>query len=145
MILLLHFVNLKCIFQRFYDKLQNDIMVHLVVHLVREINIYGPLYLRQMYTFKRFLYILKVYVRNRRLPEASIVEGYSVEETIEFCTEYFAYVDPVEIPRSCHEGRLEGQGTLGHKMISPSAEMRDRAHLFVLQHMTEVILTYKNT
>ncbi|KAL8155016.1 hypothetical protein AgCh_000404 [Apium graveolens] len=43
-----------------------------------------------------------------------------------------------EIQRSRHEGRLEGQGTLGHKMICPSGEMLDRAHRFVLQHMTEV-------
>ncbi|KAK1351239.1 hypothetical protein POM88_054514 [Heracleum sosnowskyi] len=88
--------------------------------------------------FEIFLCILKAYVRNRRLPEASIVEGYSIEETIEFCTDYLAYVDPVGIPRSRHEGRLEGQGTLGHKMISPSTEICERAHLFVLQHMTEV-------
>ncbi|KAL8133287.1 hypothetical protein AgCh_008664 [Apium graveolens] len=91
-----------------------------------------------MYHFERFLCILKAYVRNRHLPEGSIVEGYSVEETIEFCTDYLASTDPVRIPRSRHEGRLEGQGTLGHKMICLSGEMLDRAHLFVLQHMTEV-------
>ena len=61
-----------------------------------------------------------------------------VEETIEFCTEYLASVDPIGIPKSRHEGRLEGQGTLGNKMINPSAELCERAHLFVLQHMTEV-------
>ncbi|KAL8155839.1 hypothetical protein AgCh_001037 [Apium graveolens] len=115
-----------------------DIMVHLVTHLVREIKICGPLYVRQMYPFERFLCILKAYVRNRRHPEASIVEGYSVEETIEFCTDYLASTDPVGISRSRHEGRLDGQGTVGHKMITPGAEMLDRAHLFVLQHMTEV-------
>ncbi|KAL8117919.1 hypothetical protein AgCh_015706 [Apium graveolens] len=78
------------------------------------------------------------YVRNRRHPKASIVEGYSVEETIEFCTDYLASTDPVGIPRSRHEGRLDGQGTVGHKMITLGAEMLDRSHLFVLQHMTEV-------
>ncbi|KAL8156659.1 hypothetical protein AgCh_001665 [Apium graveolens] len=49
-----------------------------------------------------------------------------------------ASTDPVGIPRSHHKGRLDGQGTVGHKMITPGAEMLDRAHLFVLQHMTEV-------
>ncbi|KAK1396703.1 hypothetical protein POM88_006566 [Heracleum sosnowskyi] len=101
------------------DKLQADIIVTLC-------------------EFEIFLCILKAYMRNRRLPEASIVEGYSVEETIEFCTEYLTSANPVGIPRSRHEGRLEGQGTLGRKMISPTVEMLDRAHLFVLQHMTEV-------
>ncbi|KAK1380991.1 hypothetical protein POM88_027735 [Heracleum sosnowskyi] len=88
--------------------------------------------------FEIFLCTLKAYVRNRYRPEGSIIEGYSIEETIEFCTEYLATVDPIGIPKSRHEGRLEGHGTLGSKMISPSAELCDRAHLFVLQHMTEV-------
>ncbi|KAK1372225.1 hypothetical protein POM88_028418 [Heracleum sosnowskyi] len=51
---------------------------------------------------------------------------------------YLAVVDPIGIPKSRHEGRLEGHGTLGSKMISPTAELCDKAHLFVLQHMTEV-------
>ncbi|KAK1378308.1 hypothetical protein POM88_025052 [Heracleum sosnowskyi] len=45
---------------------------------------------------------------------------------------------PVGIPRSRHERRLDGQGTLGHRMISPTVGILDRAHLFVLQHMTDV-------
>ncbi|XP_074322821.1 uncharacterized protein LOC141659793 [Apium graveolens] len=127
-----------CEFEMYFLHSFFDIMVHLVTHLVREIKICGPLYVHQMYPFKRFLCILKAYVRNRRHPKASIVEGYSVEETIEFCTDYLASTDPVGIPRSRHEGRLDGQGTVGHKMITLGAEMLDRSHLFVLQHMTEV-------
>ncbi|XP_074360453.1 uncharacterized protein LOC141700644 [Apium graveolens] len=127
-----------CEFKMYFTQSLFDIMVHLVTHLVREIKICGPLYIRQMYPFKRFLCILKAYVRNRRLPEASIVEGYSIEETIEFCIGYLASAKPVGIPRSRHEGRLEGQGTLGHKMITPSIVILDKAYLFVLQHMTKV-------
>ncbi|XP_074324358.1 uncharacterized protein LOC141661273 [Apium graveolens] len=127
-----------CEFEMYFLHSFFDIMVHLVMHLVREIKICGPLYLRQMYPFDIFLCILKAYVRNQYLPEASIVEGYSVEETTKFCTDYLASTDSVGIPRSRREGRLQGKGTLGHKMISPGAEMLDRAHLFVLQHMIEV-------
>ncbi|KAK1396701.1 hypothetical protein POM88_006564 [Heracleum sosnowskyi] len=78
------------------------------------------------------------YVKSRYRPEGSIVEAYSVEEAIEFCTEYLEGVDSIGIPRSRHEGRLEGYGTLGMKMISPGADLLDTTHLFVLQHMTEV-------
>ncbi|XP_074352503.1 uncharacterized protein LOC141691636 [Apium graveolens] len=127
-----------CEFEIYFTQSLFDIMVHLVVHLVREIKICGPLYVRKMYPFERFLCILKAYVRNRSLPEAIIVKGYSVEETIEFCMEYLASANPVGNPRSRHEGRLDGQGTLGYKMITPSIEILDKAHLFVLQHMTEV-------
>lgn len=104
-----------CEFEMYFTVALFDIMVHLVIHLVRDIKLCSPLYLRQMYHFERFLGILKAYVRNRYRPEGSIIEGYSIEETIEFCTEYLAVVDPIGIPKSRHEGRLEGQGTLGKK------------------------------
>lgn len=42
-----------------------DIMVHLIVHLVIEIKICGPVFLRHMYPFERYMGILKSYVRNR--------------------------------------------------------------------------------
>ncbi|CAM8928793.1 unnamed protein product [Rhodiola kirilowii] len=65
-----------------------DIMVHLTVHLVREIKILGPVHMRWMYPFERYMKIIKGYVRNRNRPEGSIVEGYIVEEAIEFCSNY---------------------------------------------------------
>ena len=42
-----------------------DIMVHLIVHIVCKIKMCGPVFLRSMYPFKRFMGILKHYVRNR--------------------------------------------------------------------------------
>src|SRR5271157_652096 len=92
-----------------------DIMVHLIVHLVQEIKMCGPVFLRYMYPFERFMGILKKYVRNRHRPEGSIVEGYVAEEVIEFCTEYMTGVEPIGIPRPKHEGRLRGVGTIGFK------------------------------
>ena len=86
-----------------------DIMVHLIVHIVRAIKI------RSMYPFERFMGILKSYVRNRSRPEGNIVEGYATEEVIEFCLDYVAQVEPIGVPRSRHEGRLEGIGTIGRK------------------------------
>ncbi|XP_031090965.1 uncharacterized protein LOC115995958 [Ipomoea triloba] len=41
-----------------------DIIVHLLVHLVREIRECGPAYLRWMYPFERYMKVLKGYVRN---------------------------------------------------------------------------------
>ena len=51
-----------------------DIMVHLVVHLVREIKLCDPVYLRWMYPIERYMKILKGYVKNPQRPEASLVE-----------------------------------------------------------------------
>ncbi|XP_071697481.1 uncharacterized protein [Rutidosis leptorrhynchoides] len=92
-----------------------DVMVHLVSHIVGEIKACGPVFLRYMYPFERYMGILKGYVRNLNRPEGSIVEGYASEEVIEFCTNYMDGFKSVEIPQSRHEGRLSGQGTLGRK------------------------------
>ena len=62
------------------------IMIHLKVHLVREVRLCGPVYLRWMYPFERFTKVLKSYMRNCNRPEGCIVECYIAEEAIEFCT-----------------------------------------------------------
>jgi len=64
-----------------------DIMVHLIVHLVREIKCCGPVYLWWMYPIERYMKILKGYTKNLHHPEAFIVERYIAEEAIEFCSE----------------------------------------------------------
>ncbi|KAJ9535140.1 hypothetical protein OSB04_un001782 [Centaurea solstitialis] len=81
---------------------------------------------------------LEGYVRNRSRPEGSIVEGYASEEVIDFCTNYLADVKNIGIPRSRHEGRLEGVGTIGMKFITSSYDELQKAHFFVLQNMTAV-------
>ena len=50
-----------------------DIMVHLIVHLVREIKLCGPIHLRWMYPIERSMKFLKGYVKNAYRPKASIV------------------------------------------------------------------------
>ena len=59
-----------------------DIMVHLVVHLVREVRLCGPVYLRWMYLVDGYMKILKVYVKNHYCPEASMIERYIAEEVL---------------------------------------------------------------
>lgn len=116
-----------------------DVMVHLVSHIVGEIKACGPVFLRYMYPFERYMGILKGYVRNRNRPEGSIIEGYCCEEVIDFCTDYLAGVQHVGIPRSRHEGRLGGKGTTGLNMCVPDDRSDlQNAHFFVLQHMISI-------
>ena len=65
-----------------------DISVHLLVHLVDQIRALGPIYLHQMFPFKRLMEVFRRYVRNRFRPEEGMVKGWSMEEAIEFCTYY---------------------------------------------------------
>ena len=55
-------------------------MIHVIVHLVREIKCRGPVYLRWMYPVERYMKILKEYTKNLHHPEESIVERYIAEE-----------------------------------------------------------------
>ena len=63
-----------------------DVMTHLLVHLVEELDICGPVHVRWMYPMERYLKTLKGYVRNRARPEASMAEGYAIDEALGFCT-----------------------------------------------------------
>jgi len=71
------------------------IMVHLIVHLVREIIICGHVFIRCMYLVDRCMKILKGYVKNLYCPKAFIVERCIVEEEIEFCTTYMSGVEAI--------------------------------------------------
>ncbi|XP_076905656.1 uncharacterized protein LOC143561454 [Bidens hawaiensis] len=112
-----------------------DIMVHLIAHIVQEIKACGPVYLRYMYPFERYMGVLKGHVRNRNRPEGSIIEGYTSEEVIEFCKGYMEGVDSVGVPKTRHSGRLEGHAVVGLKAIIPNREDVQTTHLVVLKHM----------
>nr|KYP59483.1 hypothetical protein KK1_014919 [Cajanus cajan] len=80
-----------------------DIMVHLIIQLVREVRLCGPVFLRWMYLIKRYMKILKGYLKSQHRPEASIIERYIAEEAIEFCSEYMSQVESIGIPKTRHE------------------------------------------
>ncbi|KAK1410808.1 hypothetical protein QVD17_37348 [Tagetes erecta] len=114
-----------------------DIMVHLVSHIVQEIKACGPVFLRYMYPFERYMSVLKGYVRNRNRPEGSIIKGYTSEEVTQFCEDYMEDVSNiVGVPKSRHSGRLGGQPVIGIKVVNKDHEDVLAAHLVVLKHMT---------
>jgi hypothetical protein len=118
-----------------------DIMTHLLVHLVKEVTILGPVFLHNMWPFERFMSVLKKYVHNRSRPEGSIAKGYVTEEVIEFCVDFVDSIDSIGVPVSQHEGRLLGKGTIGRKAcLSNDADLFNKAHLAVLQQLTLVTL-----
>jgi hypothetical protein len=90
-----------------------NFMTHLLVHLVKEINILGSMFLHNMFPFERFMGVLKKYVHQRARPEGSIAKGYGTEEVIEFYVDFIPDLDPIGVPESQHKGRLSGKETLG--------------------------------
>ncbi|XP_074296971.1 uncharacterized protein LOC141627640 [Silene latifolia] len=131
-------ITTMCELEMFFPPSFFDIMQHLVVHLVREIKICGPVFLRNMYPFERYMKPLAAYVRNQNRPEGCMIQGYIAEEALQFVNEYMSNVEPIGLPTSRHEGRLQGQGTLGKKVVTANPETLDQAHLYILQHMVDV-------
>jgi hypothetical protein len=114
-------------------------MTHLLVHLVKEINILDPVFLHNMFPFERFMGVLKKYIHQRSRPEGSITKGYGTEEVIEFCVEFIPELDPIGVPKSRHEGRLSGKGTIGKKTyIGMGDDYFNKAHYTVLQNSSVV-------
>jgi hypothetical protein len=110
-----------------------NIMTHLLVHLVKEIDILGPVFLHNMFPFERFMAVLKKYVRNRAHSEGSIASGYGTEEVIEFCVYFTDDLKPIGIPESRYEGRLRGKGILGKKAYACIDDSLKKAYYAVLQ------------
>ncbi|XP_074336395.1 uncharacterized protein LOC141673544 [Apium graveolens] len=65
-----------------------DVMIHLMVHLVRELRLCGSVFYRWMYAFERFNKVLRGYVRNLYHPEGCMAESYLGEESVELCQEF---------------------------------------------------------
>ncbi|CAM8913860.1 unnamed protein product [Rhodiola kirilowii] len=127
-----------CQLEMFFPPSFFDIMVHLTVHFVREVRILGPVYMRWMYPFERYMKILKSYVRNRHRPERCIMEGYITEEAVEFCTNFLGNATAIGIPRPRHFDQFQGKGTSGSKQIVKSVDELSKAHFYVLQQIPEI-------
>ena len=87
-----------CLLEKYFPPSFFDIILHLTIHLVREVRLCGLVYFRWMYQFEMFMKVLKGYVRNHNRLEGCIVECYIAKEAIEFYVVYLANTNAVEIP-----------------------------------------------
>jgi hypothetical protein len=59
-----------------------------MMHMVDQIQELGSVYLHQMWTYDRFMSTLNRYIYNRAYPEGSMIEEYTIEESINCRTKY---------------------------------------------------------
>jgi len=94
-------------------------MIHLVVHLVAQIEALGPMYLQELWMYERFMSILNGYVSNHAHPKGSMIEAYTIEEAIEsegpFCNKCLKDQIAIGLLPPRHEGRLYGKKRMGWK------------------------------
>ncbi|XP_026451341.1 uncharacterized protein LOC113351602 [Papaver somniferum] len=65
-----------CMLETYFPPSFFDVMVHLTIHLAREVRLCGPVQYRWIYPFERYMKTFKEYVKNYALPEACITECY---------------------------------------------------------------------
>ncbi|KAI5339190.1 hypothetical protein L3X38_018462 [Prunus dulcis] len=126
-----------CLLEKYFSPSFFDIMVHLVVHLVREVRLCGPVYFRWMYPFERYMKVLKGYVQNRTRPEGCIAERYIAEEAVEFCTQHLSDVSTVGVPSSQKMG--VSKPLSGCTVSVVDQDLLNQAHLYVLENTEEVL------
>jgi hypothetical protein len=51
--------------------------------------------------------------------------------------------NPIGVPRSRHEGRLSGAGTIGKRSVTPDADAFQKAHFTVIQQL-HLITSFAN-
>ncbi|XP_062006966.1 uncharacterized protein LOC133724291 [Rosa rugosa] len=139
-------IDTVCLLEKFFPPSFFDVMIHLTVHLVREVELCGPVFLRWMYPFERYMKVFKGYVRSRHFPEGCIAENYIVEEAIEFCSERMLRKDDttVGIPSKSLSGLCNGCKPLsGATMVIVSAKELQLAHLCVLRNTEDAIPYFK--
>ena len=106
-----------CLLEKYFPPSFFDVMIHLMVHLVREVRLCGPVHFRWMYPFERYMKTLKGYVRNHYHPEGCIAECYVAEETLEFCSGYFKNMKSIgnryeRLDERIHTGRPLSRATM---------------------------------
>ncbi|WCJ36597.1 hypothetical protein M5689_021378 [Euphorbia peplus] len=140
----LDLVDTLCLLEKFFPPAFFDVMIHLTLHLVREVELCGPVFFRWMYPFERYMKVFKGMVHNRKFPEGCIAERYIVEEAVEFIQERRCNGDSttVGLPKRNIKGLVNGCKSLSAATIMKVDSARlHLAHLTILQNC-EVMQPY---
>ena len=80
-----------CMLERVLPSTFFDVVSHLPIHLVQQLDNCGLVHIRWMYPMERYLKTLKGYVRLQNNHEGSMTQGYIMDEAIGFCTKYMQH------------------------------------------------------
>ena len=86
-------VEIVCMFEKELLTSFMDLQVHLLIHLVDEVELVGIFSCHWMFFLERYVKKLKGFVRQREKPEGSMVEGYISYESFYYDSEYIKKVD----------------------------------------------------
>lgn len=84
-------IQTVCLLEKYFPTSILNIQVHLLVHLVDEVQLAGTVHARWMFFLERFMKTLKGFVRQKARPEGSMAEGWLVQESCVFISGYLAH------------------------------------------------------
>ena len=127
-----------CVTEKEFPPTFLNFMAHFPMHLVEQLFICGPVHCRWMYPIERYMKTMKDYVKTYAHPEGSIAEGYRLEDTLGFCTEYMKQHratthriwDPNEDATINNEVLRQNE----HRRRRMSDKVRGHAHAFVINN-----------
>ena len=86
-----------------------------------------------MYPFKRYVKVLKSYVRNRNRPEVCIAEAQICEKAIEFCSEFLSRLDPIGLGSlNSREDKKIHRSLSAETYVRPNIQQLKQAHIHIL-------------
>jgi len=77
-----------CLLEREFPPSFFDPMTHLLVHLVEELQLCGPVQNRWMYPLERYMKYMKSYVQNKARPEGCMATRTAMEVGLGLSTKY---------------------------------------------------------
>jgi hypothetical protein len=86
--------EIMCLFEQCMPPHFFDIMPHLLVHLLEEVELGGPVHSRWLYFLERYMKTLKSMVRQKKNPEGSMSEGYLAQESLFYFGEMLTRLNP---------------------------------------------------
>ncbi|KAM1948029.1 hypothetical protein ACFX15_008273 [Malus domestica] len=86
-------VYILCKLEQIFPPAFFDVMIHVMIHLVDEAILAGPVNFRWMYPIERLLGRYKRYVQNKAHPKGSITAVYLSNESLTFCGMYLRNVE----------------------------------------------------
>ena len=133
--------EVMCLLEIHFPPTIFDMQVHLIIHLVDEVELCGPVQARWMYFIERYMKELTDFVRQKKYPEGSMVARYHLKETIYFCSEYLSALDPKgsivwKIPQTTKEA--DQVLAHSHTIIKMDKDLYNEVQTYILKNTEEM-------
>ena len=86
-------VEVVCMFEKELPTSFMDLQIHLLIHLVDEVELFGVFCCHWMFFLEKYMNKLKGFSQQRAKPEGSMEEGYISYDSFYYASEYIKQID----------------------------------------------------